>query len=125
MNLVKSRGERILIETDKEGKRELPGIQWFPGHMRKAQRLIEENLKLVDVIIELLDARIPASSANPLLAKITEGKPRLLALNKSDLADPAMTKKWLCYFHAQGVRAVAIDANKGKGMKQLVAEAED
>ena len=123
--IQKSRGEKILIGMDNEIKRDLPGIQWFPGHMHKAQRLIEENLKLVDIIIELLDARIPASSANPLLAKITEGKPRLIALNKSDLADPAMTKKWLCYFHAQGVRAVAIDANKGKGMKQLVAEAED
>ena len=64
--IQKSRGEKILIGMDNEIKRDLPGIQWFPGHMRKAQRLIEENLKLVDVIIELLDARIPASSANPL-----------------------------------------------------------
>ena len=78
---------------DKEERNDLPGIQWFPGHMKKAQRLIEENLKLVDVVIELLDARIPASSANPMLAEIIKDKPRLIALNKSDLADPASTKR--------------------------------
>ena len=60
----------------------LPNLQWFPGHMKKAQRLIEENLKLVDVIIELLDARVPASSANPMLAEMIAGTPRLIALNK-------------------------------------------
>ena len=62
---------------EKETRNDLPGIQWFPGHMKKAQRLIEENLKLVDVVIELLDARIPASSANPMLAEIIKKKPRL------------------------------------------------
>ena len=64
-------------------------LQWFPGHMKKAQRLIEENLKLVDVVVELRDARIPAASANPMLAEIIAGKPRLIALNKSDLTRPA------------------------------------
>lgn len=111
--------------TEKDNIKELPRLQWFPGHMRKAQRLIEENLKLVDVIIELLDARVPASSANPMLAEMIAGTPRLIALNKSDLADPAMTKAWLNYFHIQGIKAVAIDANKGKGMKQLMSEVED
>ena len=106
-------------------RNDLPGIQWFPGHMKKAQRLIEENLKLVDVVIELLDARIPASSANPMLAEIIKGKPRLIALNKSDLADAASTKRWLAYFRAQGIPAVAIDSVKGRGMKQLVAKAEE
>ena len=110
---------------DKETRNALPGIQWFPGHMKKAQRLIEENLKLVDVVIELLDARIPASSANPMLAEIIKGKPRLIALNKSDLADAASTKRWLAYFRAQGIPAVAIDSVKGRGMKQLVAKAEE
>ena len=109
---------------DKE-RNDLPGIQWFPGHMKKAQRLIEENLKLVDVVIELLDARIPASSANPMLAEIIKEKPRLIALNKSDLADAASTKRWLAYFRAQGIPAVAIDSVKGRGMKQLVAKAEE
>ena len=110
---------------DKETRNDLPGIQWFPGHMKKAQRLIEENLKLVDVVIELLDARIPASSANPMLAEIIKDKPRLIALNKSDLADSASTKRWLAYFRAQGIPAVAIDSVKGRGMKQLVAKAEE
>lgn len=110
---------------DKETRNDLPGIQWFPGHMKKAQRLIEENLKLVDVVIELLDARIPASSANPMLAEIIKGKPRLIALNKSDLADAASTKRWLAYFRAQDIPAVAIDSVKGRGMKQLVAKAEE
>ena len=108
-----------------KARNDLPGIQWFPGHMKKAQRLIEENLKLVDVVIELLDARIPASSANPMLAEIIKGKPRLIALNKSDLADAVSTKRWLAYFRAQGIPAVAIDSVKGRGMKQLVAKAEE
>ena len=110
---------------DNDEKRDLPGIQWFPGHMKKAQRLIEENLKLVDVVIELLDARIPASSGNPMLADIIRDKPRMIALNKADLADAATTKKWLEYFRARGIAAVAIDSVKGKGMKQLVKEAEE
>ena len=100
-------------------------IQWFPGHMKKAQRLIEENLKLVDVVIELLDARIPASSANPMLAEIIKEKPRMIALNKADLADSKSTKAWLDYFRAKGILAAAIDSMKGKGMKQLVSAAEE
>ena len=110
---------------ERDTQRELPSLQWFPGHMKKAQRLIEENLKLVDVVVELRDARIPAASANPMLAEIIQGKPRVIALNKSDLADPAATKAWLAYFRARGIRAVAIDANKGKGMKQLTQAAAD
>ena len=98
----------------------LPDIQWFPGHMAKAKRLIQENLKLVDVVIELLDARIPNSSANPMLKEIIGDKPRLVALNKSDLADEQETKKWLAHFREEGVQAVAIDAMQGKGVKQLV-----
>lgn len=110
---------------DKEMRKDIPTLQWFPGHMKKAQRLIEENLKLVDVVIELLDARIPASSANPMLAEIIKGKPRMIALNKADLADSRSTKAWLDYFRSQGIVAVAIDSVKGKGMKQLVKAAED
>ena len=110
---------------DKETRTDIPTLQWFPGHMKKAQRLIEENLKLVDVVIELLDARIPASSGNPMLADIIRDKPRMIAPNKADLADVATTKKWLEYFRARGIAAVAIDSVKGKGMKQLVKEAEE
>jgi ribosome biogenesis GTPase A len=114
-----------MMDKEKAARTDIPTLQWFPGHMKKAQRLIEENLKLVDVVIELLDARIPASSANPMLAEIIKDKPRLIALNKADLADSQCTKKWLAYFRAQGIPAVAIDSMKGKGMKQLVKEAEE
>ena len=103
----------------------LPNVQWFPGHMTKARRIITENLKLVDVVIELLDARIPYSSANPMLQEIIADKPKLVALNKADLADPAMTKKWINYFKTQGMKAVAVDATQGKGIKQLVQITED
>ncbi len=111
-----------MIDIDKN---ELPTLNWFPGHMVKARRIITENLKLVDVVIELLDARIPYSSANPMLQELTAGKPRLVALNKSDLADAAVTKRWLEHFRAAGILAVAIDSMSGKGMKQLVRQTED
>lgn len=100
---------------------DLPTLQWFPGHMKKAQRLIEGNLKLVDIVIEVLDARIPSSSQNPLLKKILGGKPRLIALCKSDLADPKLTDAWINRFRAENLTAVAIDAVKGTGLKNLIA----
>ena len=103
----------------------IPNVQWFPGHMKKAKDIIVNNLKLVDVVIELLDARIPYSSANPMLQEIIAGKPRLVALNKSDLADRAVTKQWVEYFKKQGIPAVAVDAPQGRGIKQLVAMTEE
>jgi len=108
-----------------EIKKDIPTVQWFPGHMTKARRLIVDNLKLVDVVIVLLDARIPYSSANPMLAEIIGSKPHAIALNKADLADPDMTKAWIEHFKAKGVKAIAIDAITGKGMKPLVKLAED
>lgn len=104
---------------------DVPALQWFPGHMKKARQIIEENLKLVDVVVELLDARIPMSSSNPMLAEIIRGKPRVIALNKSDLADQGTTKKWLDYFRRMDLPAVALDSVKGTGTKQLVKLAED
>ena len=101
--------------------RDIPIIQWYPGHMKKARELVEENLKLVDVVVELLDARIPAASANPMLREIVGDKPRIVALNKKDLADEKMTKRWLAYFHAQKLPTVALDSVTGKGMKELLA----
>lgn len=98
----------------------MPRLQWYPGHMRKAERLVRENLKLVDVVIELLDARIPMSSANPVLREIVAGKPRLVVLNKSDLAEPAATRAWVQYFASQDIVAVPVDAVKGSGTKELV-----
>lgn len=97
-------------------------INWFPGHMVKARRLIQENLRLVDVVIELLDARIPKSSANPVIGEIVAEKPRVVALNKSDLADPAETAKWIKHFERAGLQVAAIDSAAGKGMKSLVAK---
>ncbi len=112
-----------MIEKDE--KIDIPVIQWFPGHMKKAKQLVEDNLKLVDVVIELLDARIPASSANPMLQELIAGKPRLVALNKADLADAVATNRWIEHFRMQGIPAVAIDSITGKGTKQLVKFAEE
>ena len=92
---------------------DLPRLQWYPGHMRKAERLVKENLKLVDVVVELLDARIPMSSANPVLREIVAGKPRLVVLNKSDLAEPAATRAWVQYFASQDIVAVPRNAIHG------------
>lgn len=94
-------------------------LQWFPGHMKKAQRLIEENLSLVDIVIELLDARIPVSSQNPMLREIIRDKPRLIVMNKADLA--ANVDAWLKKFRDENLSAVAVDAVKGSGIKQLIA----
>ncbi|MBR1858172.1 MAG: ribosome biogenesis GTPase YlqF [Selenomonadaceae bacterium] len=102
---------------------ELPTLQWFPGHMKKAQRLIEENLKLVDIVIEVLDARIPFSSQNPMLKDILNGKLRLFALAKSDLADKQSTTNWTKKFNDDGITAIAVDAVKGTGIKNLIAAA--
>ena len=102
---------------------DLPQLQWFPGHMKKAQRLIEENLKLVDIVIEVLDARIPLSSQNPMLKEMLEDKPRLLALCKSDLADKKATQNWIAKFAEESATAIAVDANRGTGIKDLIAAA--
>lgn len=96
-------------------------LQWFPGHMRKAQRLIQENLKLVDLVIELLDARIPLSSQNPMLREIIQDKPRLIVLGKADLA--ANVDAWLKKFRDENFSAVAVDAAHGTGIKNLIAQA--
>ena len=95
-------------------------INWFPGHMAKARRLIEDNLKVIDVVIELLDARIPWSSTNPMIAKLIGQKPSVVVLNKADLADPAVLKEWLQYYKDQGRLVIAMDSRGGTGMKQLV-----
>ncbi|MGB9803252.1 ribosome biogenesis GTPase YlqF [Desulfofundulus sp.] len=91
-------------------------IQWYPGHMARARRLVQENLKLVDVVIELLDARIPASSRNPLIGQIVSGKPHLVVLNKKDLADPDLTGLWLEWFRKHGLLALAVDSTCREGV---------
>lgn len=94
-------------------------IQWFPGHMAKTRRKITEDLKLVDVAAELLDARIPRSSANPVLRELIRSKPRVVVLNKSDLADASQTARWKSLFQQQGLPAVAIESKTGKGLPGL------
>jgi len=97
-------------------------IQWFPGHMHLTQKAITERVKAIDVVIELLDARLPGSSANPMLATLTQGKPTLKVLNKQDLADPACTALWLAFYNAQpGTRAIALDASVAAPAKALIA----
>ncbi|HEY3425714.1 MAG TPA: ribosome biogenesis GTPase YlqF [Negativicutes bacterium] len=99
-------------------------INWFPGHMAKAHRMIRDQLKLVDVVIELLDARIPISSANPLIQDVVENKPRIVALNKADMAEPEWTERWVAAFSNQGLPVIALDSIGGKGMKSLISQVE-
>lgn len=89
-------------------------ISWFPGHMAKARRLLTEQLNRIDAVIEICDARLPLSSRNPELCALVNGKPRVLLLNKTDLADPAATKKWLQYFEQQGLSCLGIEMGRRK-----------
>ena len=95
-------------------------IQWVPGHMTKAQRMIEENISMVDAVCELLDARIPFSSRNPDIDRLAAGKPRLVILNRVDLADPEITARWSKYFKSQGLAILETDARTGKGVNNFV-----
>ena len=95
-------------------------IQWFPGHMTKAQRMIEDNVKLVDAVCEIIDARIPRASRNPDIDRLAAGKPRLVILNRVDLADPVLTKRWREYFERQGVAVLETDAKSGKDVGGFV-----
>ncbi len=95
-------------------------IQWFPGHMTKAQRMIEDSIKQVDAVCEILDARIPRSSRNPDIDRLAAGKPRLIILNRVDLADPEITSQWRRHFERQGIRIIETDAKTGKGVNGFV-----
>lgn len=94
-------------------------LQWFPGHMAKTKRLISENLKLVDVVIELLDARLPLSSRNPEIDSIVGNRPRIVVLNKSDIADEKANKAWIEYFESKGISAFMADSRSGYGFSSL------
>lgn len=100
-------------------------IQWYPGHMTKTRRLIEENIKLVDIVIELLDARAPYSTKNPDIDKLAKGKMRLIVLNKSDLADPQLLKAWTQWYSSSNVKVIEIIATSGKGIKEVTSAAEE
>ena len=99
-------------------------INWYPGHMAKTQKQILEDLKLVDVVVELLDARIPRASQNPDIAELIKNKKRMVVLNKSDLADEEETARWIKYFKNKNIPAVDVDSNKGKGVQVVIKEIE-
>lgn len=96
-------------------------IQWYPGHMAKAKRQVAEKLKLVDVVIELVDARLPLSSRNPMIDELTQDKPRFIVLNKKDKADPEVTTKWKQYFEHNGRKAIAVNAQSGQGIQKITS----
>lgn len=100
-------------------------IQWFPGHMAKARRQIEEKLALIDIVIDLRDARAPLSSENPMLNEVIKGKAKMIVLMKRDLADEVQTDKWLTHFKAQELPAIAVDVNRKNDIKQTISLAKE
>ena len=99
-------------------------INWYPGHMAKTKKQIIQDLKLVDIVIELLDARIPISSQNPNIAEITKNKKKIIVLNKCDLSDEKQNKMWVEYFKQKNIPAVLVDSNSGKGIEECVRQIE-
>ena len=119
-------GDGRQLKTMEQSDREVPvSVQWFPGHMQKTRRLIKEHLKVVDVVLELLDARLPASSANPLLRDVLGDKPRVIVLNKVDLADEVITRRWTQYFQREKIPVAAINTMSGQGIRTLVHRVEE
>lgn len=98
-------------------------LQWYPGHMAKTRRLIEDNLKMIDVVVEILDARIPISGRNPNFDDIVKSKPRLLVMNKADLADENATKEWIEWYASKGLRVIPISCTTGQGISTVLREA--
>ena len=113
--------KEVVIEMSNEEKSfQKTNINWYPGHMAKARREIEESIKLVDVVIEIVDARIPKSSRNPVLNEIISGKPRVIVLNKADLANRNETKEWIEHFKKYNQVAIEVNSNQGIGVKDVV-----
>lgn len=98
-------------------------IQWYPGHMAKTRRMIEENLKLIDVVVEILDARIPYSGRNPIFDDIIKNKPRLVVMNKYDLADPSVTDEWIKWYKQNGTNVVPVSCKSGMGVNKIIPAA--
>ena len=97
-------------------------INWYPGHMAKTRRLISEDLKLVDAVVEVLDARIPVSSKNPDIDELCKNKPKIVLLNKSDMADDAITDRWITYYKEQGILALKVNCETGEGLKRISSD---
>lgn len=119
--------KKIKKDREKDEKKSCLSapISWYPGHMAKTRRQIIEDLKLIDIVVELIDSRIPISSRNPDIKNITKNKKKVIVLNKSDLADMNETNKWVNYFKNQGVSAVITDSNSGKGIQDVIKTIEN
>ena len=118
LKYVKIDNDEIILK----GKN-MATIQWFPGHMSKARRQVQESIKFVDFVTILVDARLPLSSQNPMLTKIVGDKPKLLILNKADLADANLTKEWQVYFESQGIKTLAINSKEQSAVKKVTEAA--
>ncbi len=103
----------------------MQNLQWYPGHMAKTRRMIEENLKNIDVVVEILDARIPFSGRNPNFDDIIAGKPRLVVMNKYDLADPSITDRWISWYQNQGIKVIPISCTTGLGINKIAPGAKE
>lgn len=101
----------------------MQNLQWFPGHMAKTRRLIEENLKMIDVVVEILDSRIPFSGRNPYFNDIIKSKPRLIVMNKSDLSDEELTARWIEWYKSQGISVIPISCSTGRGLNKITDSA--
>ena len=111
--------------TNNEESYHKGNINWYPGHMAKTKRQIEEDLKIVDIVIELLDSRIPISSQNPDIMQLTKRKKKLIVLNKADLADENKNQLWIKYFERREVTEVLVDSNSGKGIEKCIKKIEE
>ena len=114
-----ARGDRMGENYDDYLRDDNLHINWYPGHMKKTRDLVRNNLKLVDVVVELLDSRIPFSSRNPDIDNLAGNKPRVVILNKCDLADRAKLDKWIKYYKDRGIKAIPVDTLKGVGLNKL------
>lgn len=122
--MYQKRKERQEIKNNKQESSSKVGINWYPGHMAKTKKQISEDLKLIDVIIEILDSRIPISSQNPDIAELTKNKEKIIILNKSDLADKKQNDLWVEYFKTKGQIAILANCNIGKGINETLTAVE-
>ena len=118
--------KKIKKDREKDEKKSCLSspISWYPGHMAKTRKQIIEDLKLIDVVIEILDSRIPISSRNPDIAKLTQSKDKIIILNKSDLADQKQNELWVKYFKEKGQIAILANCNEGKGINEILRAVE-
>ena len=123
MDMYQKRKIRAEMKNNnQEEKLTKVGINWFPGHMAKTRRQIAEDLKMIDVVVEILDARIPMSSQNPDIRQITQNKKKIIVLNKYDLSDKNKTERWIEYFTQKGQKVVLADSLTGKGVNETVRQ---